>query len=158
MAQPKQAEWDLYKSIAEKIARDKRTIIGVMGSNKERGFSYTIGNQEKQLPELLIIGAWGEPIAVVLNEMSDMMISRKGPFLNGEEVSFGGQYPVRVFDAKDPLAKSAYCIQAGRFYDNEDYAIQQVVMCDKKGRWPDDLRCHKDFKVPLLKSAIILSS
>src|SRR5262249_28391186 len=74
------------KIIAQNIAKHKRHIVSVFPRCEEDGpgFAYTIGNQERALPELLIIGFWGNPIAGLLNELSNKMIERGRSFEGGE--------------------------------------------------------------------------
>ena len=145
------AHKEFFSHIANVIAKNKRQIIGVIPSKKELGFAYTIGNQEKGLPELLLIGNFdSESIAAILNQLSDRMLELKQPFVNESLHNLGGTLSVKLLDAL-PEAHVKYTIQAGQFYANEDYDVQQVVIPDQKGRWPDDPQCHKNFRVPLLR-------
>lgn len=141
-----------FTHIANMIKEHKRMIIGVPHTKKEIGFYYTIGNQEKRLPELLLLGNFnGEDAALVLNALSEKMIDEKRVFENGEEVSLGGAKGVLVWDAK-PTARDTHTVQAGQFYNDEDYTVQQIVVADPNGRWPNDPLCNKKWRVPLLNS------
>jgi len=143
---------DLFRSMANMIATSKRVTMAIAKSKKEPAFFYTIGNQEKQLPELLIIGNFNpNQMCVALNQLSDKML-QQGNFTDGEAVSLGGEYPLLIYRAAKE-AKEKYTIQAGQFYANEDYAVMQAVLPDKKGVYPPDPRCHKDFQVPVLRGA-----
>jgi hypothetical protein len=139
---------ELFKRFAENIARDKRQILSVQGTRKEPPFAYTIGNQEKLLPELLLFGNLGATeISSILNDLSEHMIYTKAPWPLGENV--WGDYHFYAYDG-GCVAKANYTYQAGQFYGNEDYKVLQIVLPDRKGRWPDEELCHKSFKVPIL--------
>jgi hypothetical protein len=143
---------DLFRSMANMIATSKRVTMAIAKSKKEPAFFYTIGNQEKQLPELLLIGNF-KPDATceLLNVLSDMMI-RAEVFKDGETVELGGEYPLLIYRASKD-AKEKYTVQAGQFYANEDYQVMQVVIPDKKGCYPPDPKCHKDYQVPVLRES-----
>jgi hypothetical protein len=141
---------ELFSAMAHMIALNKRATIAVAGTKKLPPFFYTIGNQEKQLPELLIIGNFKpDDMCGILNVVSDMMIG-VGAFGDGEKVELGGEYPLLIYRASKE-AKVKYTVQAGQFYNNEDYEVMQVVLPDLKGCYPPDPRCHKDFQVPVLR-------
>ena len=154
----KQVEHEaLFVIIANNIKTHKRQIIGVGASTKEPAFAYTIGNQEKGLPELLLIGNFHPNITHgILTTVSDSMIEQKASFKDGHLFNLGGTHSVKIIDAKDPKAKKDYTVQAGQFYANEDYLVQQVIIPDTNGNWPDDPGCNVKFKVPVLKSALLL--
>src|SRR5262245_35205528 len=140
--------------IARNIAKHKRQIVTVFPQRVEDGpgFTYTIGNQERGLPELLMIGFWGKPIAGLLNQLSDKLIERGGPFEEGEFVNLGAKYPVKIINA-DERAQRNYTFQCSHYYGHDDYAVQQVVGCDREGRYPDDPQCAAPYKVPILQPA-----
>jgi hypothetical protein len=64
----------------EIISKNKRVLENILGEPGSYAFSYTIGNREQGLPELLLIGT---NTGTYLRELSDLMIER-GPFLDGE--------------------------------------------------------------------------
>jgi len=102
------------------------------------------------LPELLLIGNFHhEKIGTILNDMSDKLLRRGKPFDNGELVNVGGSMSVTVWNAK-PAAREKYTIQAGQFYNGEDYQVQQVVVPDRNGRWPNNPKCDAAFRIPVL--------
>jgi hypothetical protein len=141
---------DLFRSMANMIAASKRVTVAIAKSKKEPAFFYTIGNQEKQLPELLIIGNFKpQDMCSILNALSDLMIEF-GMFSGS--VDLGGEYPLLIYRASKD-AKEKYTIKAGQFYANEDYEVMQVVMPDKKGCYPPDPKCHKDYQVPVLRES-----
>jgi hypothetical protein len=137
-----------FRRIAQNIATDGRQIISVMGTKKLPPFAYTIGNQEKLLPELLLIGNFSATeTQTVLNHFSNRMLMTKEPLPLGE-MAFAGKAFMIYYCG--PVAKSRYTFQAGQFYGNEDYKVQKIVVSDDRGRWPWDPLCHKAFKVPIV--------
>ena len=148
--------WEFYAKVGDVIAREKRQIISVKGGKHHFDFVYTIGNQEKNLPELLLIGDRSDHAVRLLILLSDKMIEQKGPFEDEEIVQVTSGLSVKLIDAKDPIAKMEYTVQAGIFYKCEDYKVQQVVVPDAAGKWPEEAECHADYKVPLLRNAIVM--
>lgn len=147
-----------YEAMAKTIATHERQILYVGRSLKEPAFAYTIGNQEKDLPELLMLGNFPPDAAcMVLNALSDFMIKHARCFDDGEETfALGGEAPVRIIDARDPIVKRSYTVQAGQFYKSEDYDVQQVIVPDKNKRWPEDPQCHLSCRVPVLRGPRII--
>lgn len=133
------------KRVKDSIEKSGRMVLNVFGETSNAdGFSYTIGNTEKGLPELLITGLF-EVGQSVLNDLSEMMIKRGRKFDHGEIVSLGGEHPVTLIDASDD-AKTECTIQVGRYYGDESYRLMQVVFCDPQGRFPWDERCMKPYR------------
>ncbi len=144
---------DLFSHMASTIAGNKRVTLAIAGTKKEPGFFYTIGNQEKQLPELLVIGNFqASDMCTLLNNLSDAMLKAGEAPKDGSEISLGGKYPLLIYLASKD-AKEKYTIQAGQFYGNEDYQVMQVVLPDQKGVYPPGPRCHKDYQVPVLRES-----
>jgi len=139
----------LFQQMANNIAKHGRQVISVMGSSKELGFSYTVGNQEKNLPELLLISNFDpNEIAPVLNSLSEVMIKSGKPIPQGECAAISA-VPIMIYPG-GTAAKAKYTVQAGQFYNDEEYDVLQLVFPDPKGLWPGDPKCHKDFQVPIL--------
>jgi hypothetical protein len=139
---------NFFANIAADIDRDKRSIVGVADSPP---FAYTIGNQARGLPELLIFCS--PAAAGLLNILSDLMIERGSAFADGELVNLGGKFPVKVVCA-DARAQDEFTIQAGQYFGTEDYDVQQVLAPDRSGRFPDEPHCAPPYgEVPLLKRA-----
>jgi len=145
-----------YIGIAQTIQDEGRSIITVGAEKKALAFAYTIGNATKGLPELLLIGNCDPKIAQsVLNKLSDQLLKANKPFVNGERVSIGGKYDLQVWNTTT-IAHSQYTIQASEFYQSKEYAVQQVVFPDPKGHYPTDKRCHKRYRVPVLRPTVDL--
>jgi hypothetical protein len=110
-------------------------------------FCYTIGNFEKNLPELLLI--FRPDLNDVLNIMSDIMIRQDRPFEHGELVDIGGKVPSMVIYA-DHRAKD-YTLQVTHYYGTPLYAVQQVLVPDPQGRYPHQPGCrHPYSRQPVL--------
>src|SRR5580765_882201 len=78
----------LFEHMAKTIGERKRVVLAIAGSKKEPGFSYTVGNQEKQLPELLIIGNFKpDDMCLLLNKLSDAMLEAGEAAKDGSEIS-----------------------------------------------------------------------
>jgi hypothetical protein len=100
------------------------------------------------LPELLLIG--GIAGADALNDLSQKMIERHAAFNDGELVKLGGKFPVKIVNA-DQRAQRDYTIQAGEHLGHEAYAVQQVLIPDRSGRYPSDPECAAPYSaVPVL--------
>jgi hypothetical protein len=140
----------ITRKIIGDIDRVGRSVLGVFGADEDDAppFSYTIGNALVGLPELLVIGLAGEG---PLNHMSDLMIKNGRPFAEGELVDLGGPVPVKVITA-DERAKENYTIQVARFVGRSDYVVQQVIIPDRRGRFPGDPKCDQPYSLfPVLR-------
>src|SRR5262245_12591297 len=111
------------RKTADDIEKHGRTVIGVFpvkGSKDpiNEAFIYSIGNAERGLPELLVVGSF--EMGFVVNRLSEIMIERGGKFEDGELVSLGGEHSVCVVDAADSV-KANYTVQATNWHGSEDY-------------------------------------
>jgi hypothetical protein len=141
-----------YLTIAAKIKSHDRMILGVGPDGRLPPFFYTIGNHLHGLPELLIIGPFNPDACTgILNTLSRQMAERQGKFVNGELANMGGEHSLQVWDAT-PVAKLQYTLQATEYFGHKDYAVQQCVLPDPKGRYPGDKRVHRIYKVPVLRA------
>jgi hypothetical protein len=146
---------DFYRNIAADIERCKRSVLGVAPCADDPDdtlpFSYTIGNQLRGLPELLIVCPLEAGLGA-LNILSDLMIERGRAFDDGELVGIGGKLPVKVICA-DQRARDEFTVQAGQFFGTEDYDVQQVLAPDRSGRFPGEPDCDPPYRdVPVLKA------
>lgn len=154
----KRSTYDFYGKMAQTIADEKRQLIAVSGDKKGKPFTYTIGNQEKGYPELLLIGIADDQSGHLLNLLSDRMLEQRRPYHDGELVTLeGAKFALQIWEATK-VAHVQYTVQAGQFYGAEDYRVQQVVVPDDKGRFPTDPVCHRKYRVPVLRkvSSLIL--
>jgi hypothetical protein len=128
--------------IAADLKQYKRAIVGVRAEDARPAFCYTIGNWWRGLPELLVIGVINSSM---LHFVSEMMIKREHAFADGELVDLGGQYPGKIIHADDPRAKRDFTVQAGQFLATEDYEVQQLLVPDRTGRFPDEPGCQPPY-------------
>jgi len=118
-------------------------------------FVYTIGNHERGLPELLLIGFAEPGFLDILNRLSEIQRERNIAFCHGELVDLGGTYPVRIVDA-GAVGREEYAVQVSVFYGTDDYQIRQVLICDLAGRFPDDPGCDAAYRSQPVLSARLL--
>ena len=134
----------LCKDIENDVRQSGRSVLCIGAEENLLPFAYTIGNALKGLPELLIIGTIkGE----LLNDLSEKMLDRGDAFDDGELVSLGGKFPVKIITADDGRAQRDFTIQAGQYLGREDYAVQQVLVCDRSGHYPDDPQCQAPYSL-----------
>lgn len=144
----------LHESTRVNISEYGQAIIGVGRGDTSPPFVYSIGNHEKGLPELLLIGGFHGPYVTVVNLIGSIMRDRGTKFTNGEIVDFKAKYPVKLIDASE-LAKTEYTVQAGQYYETEDYDVMQILLADPMGVFPDDPACAEAFRVPVLLKPIV---
>lgn len=141
-----------YVKMANTIKAHGRQVLAIDSEGKAPPFFYTIGNHVKGLPELLLIGPWAPELGCkALNILSEQMLERNHGFANGELANIGGEHSMQIWDAT-LVAKLQYTIQASEYFGTQDYAVQQVVIPDPKGRFPGDKRVHRHYRVPVLRA------
>lgn len=131
----------------ENIKKHGQHLIGVFPVDEaDQWFIYTIGNFEKGYAELLCVGIPAEKtLAWALNTLHKLRKERGASFANGELVDLGGRYPVKIIDAVAPATKQDYTLQVSAYYDRDDYKVQQVILCDPKGKWPGEKGCQEPY-------------
>lgn len=141
--------WDLSFHISVLLSRFPRAVLCINDIEGGPTHHYTVGNQRKGLPELLLIGnlAGAEGI---LHILSDKLLELNKPFGHGDRIILPSGSLVQMWDTCD-TAKSDYTFQAGQYFETDDYTVQQVVFSDPSGRFPEDPECHPICKVPVLK-------
>jgi hypothetical protein len=150
-----------YKDIRDTIKSEGRMVIGVFPTEKAElpfAFSYTIGNQAKELPELLVIGS---ARGTYLNEMSERMIKQGKAFDHGEVIETSAlmnapaskKYRIKIINATHE-AHENYTIQAGVYFGTQDYKVQQIILSDEEGRLPNEVGCAPGYAaIPILAAA-----
>jgi len=152
---------EFQAGIGTNIAIYGRQIIGVFPTENDPpdtpSFYYTIGHREKGIPDLLMIVPNIPPESAhrVLTAVAELQSSRYfpnpgQPFEEGELVSIGGKFPVKIVQP-DARARSEYTIQAGQFYGTEEYPVLQVLLCDYSGMFPDEPGCQPPWNIPVLR-------
>ena len=142
---------EIRRRTAAHIERAGRTVVGVFPTEEDPGvpFAYTIGNHLKGLPELLVIRTTE---AGFLNTLSHLMIAAGHGFEDGETVRMlGSKASVKLIHA-NAAAREEYTIQAGEHFGHQNYSVMQVLISDKKGRFPGDEGCEEPYaSVPVLR-------
>jgi hypothetical protein len=140
---------NLSDNIADAIAHHGQFLMGVFPTKSDPGlpFIYTIGNALLGLPELLLIGPFPpETTGGILNQLGEAMRESCQP--PADEVSVGGAFPVRCRWA-GLGARLEYTLQAGRWLGHDEYAVRQVLFCDRAGIFPGEPGIEPIFDVPL---------
>lgn len=148
-----------YLEIGKTIKESGRQIIGIGPEKKKPGFYYTIGNHLKSAPEFLMIGNI-EPVMaqMIMNMISDLAIRQKGSFASGHKFRLHKQgHPVQIWNTTI-VAKLEYTRQATEYFQHGDYAVQQIVLPDEKGRFPGEHNCSTKYRVPVLKATTEIMS
>lgn len=135
-----------YKLVKQNIKKAGQHLQMVLPSEYPPSppFVYTIGNRGHDLPELLIVGFCEPVFGSILNDLGERMRKSGRAYDNGELVSLGGAYPVKIIDVPTK-ANEQFAVQVGRFYQTGDFRLQQVVLCDPKGHFPGDAGCSAPF-------------
>jgi hypothetical protein len=135
--------------ISDHVARHGQHIVQVLltvdDPDDALPFVYTIGNHERGLPELLIIGNADDDDMWTLNFLGDLQRNRGKHFQHDELVSLGGTLPVKLVDA-GRVGREQYAVQVGVYYGTEDFGVMQVLICDPAGRYPDDPECEEVYR------------
>ena len=116
-------------------------------------FTYTIGNHERGLPEILLIG-WCDDIAVrIVNILSRMQRDRKKGFQEGELVDYGAKCLARMIDGGSKGC-AEYAFGVGTYYRVKAFEIRQVLLPDHEGRYPGEPGCLSPYSLQPLLSAL----
>jgi hypothetical protein len=133
----------MMENIHKNIEKNGHCIVSV--PDDALPFSYTIGNHDVDLPELLFLDlTYSESNAkTILNRLAHIMRKeRRAAFRHGELVSLGGKFPVKIVDTS---ADAKHALFAGVYYGTQHYRVQQVVLCDQEGRFPGDPKCEDPY-------------
>lgn len=132
-------------------------IINVFTEADERGkcvlhlwFHYTVGNHGVGLPEILAIGG-DQRMSRPLTDVTKNMRERGVAFANGELVNLGGKYPVKMINVNCPEVYDLYTCAVSGYYNTESYSVQQMLVPDRDGRYPDDPQCAEPFALGRLR-------
>lgn len=134
------------RAVRQNIKSFGQHLFQVFGDGPDPGFTYTIGNTDRGLPELLLIGDFSSHIAAgLLNELGAKMREDGKPPATGL-VAISWSIPVKVRQA-GPLARSRYTIQVSEYLGHDRYSVLQVMVCDENGRYPGDAGCAPRYDV-----------
>jgi hypothetical protein len=137
----------MFKWLKKQIRQDGFGILTVFPTAGEvitEWFHYTIGNHGAGLPEILVIGG-DQRMTGPLTDVAKIMRKRGTAFANGELVSLGGKYPVKIVSVSCPEVYDLYTCQVARHYNTENYAVQQMLTPDREGRYADDPQCAEPY-------------
>lgn len=147
-------EWLRYREIIRtNIAGRGRSIQSVgdtEGDAPGQSFSYTIGNYELGLPELLIVDT--TKFGDVLNRLSEIQRDRGSAFEHEELISIGGKFPFRIIDTGE-IGLKQYAYFARHYYGSDTIEVRQVLIPDTRGRWPDTPGCDTPYRNQPILSA-----
>ncbi|MGH6939392.1 DUF4262 domain-containing protein [Hypericibacter sp.] len=118
-----------------------------------RAFIYTIGNHERGLPELLLIGPLQSYSAHIVNLLGEIQRQRGRPFDHNELVDYGARLPARLVNA-GRLGREEYAIQVGVFYGSEEFQVRQIIFSDAAGHFPEHPGCDAEHKSQIVLSPL----
>lgn len=134
------------REVKQNIDAFGQHLFQVFGDASEPGFTYTIGNADRGLPELLLIGDFPSRISVeLLNELGAKMRETGKPLPTGM-VDIGWSIPIKIREA-GPRARSHYTIQVDQYLGHARYTVLQVMVCDENRNYPGDPGCHARYDV-----------
>jgi Domain of unknown function (DUF4262) len=124
------------------IANHGQSVVGVMAGTSS--FYYTVGRHQRGLPELILMMPLEPTSARDLLNVLDRQMPVRVP--DGSLISLGGDHPVEIADVGPGIAQLAYTFVASRINGTEDYAVQQIILCDPAGRFPPDAAAPYSFQ------------
>jgi len=136
----------LIRRIKRDIPKYGQSVVYVTAAEPgDRNFAYTVGRAKRHLPELLVVADLDPAqVTAMLNHM-DRLLPTAVP--SGTQLDLGGRFPVLLIDATDPATRDDYVCIADSLYPG--CAVQQIVLCDRKGAYPPDCEAPFDAQ-PLL--------
>lgn len=133
----------LGHQVRQNIVNSGVNVWNIFGSDKTPTFTYTTGLAERNLPEFLMVGFAPESAHWIIMQAVNIVKERGRRFEHGE-VYLVDDDPVKALvflDARDSV-KDDYTLQTGQYYQTEDYEVQQIMLPDKEGRFPNDPACE----------------
>lgn len=129
------------------IDRTGQHIFGIFGGPGDGdGWFYTIGNANRGLPELLLIGSFPPALGNrILNDLGTLMRERGVSFDEGL-LDIDWSFPFKIRKAGGDV-RDRFTIQAGQYLGHENYEVLQVMICDRNGKYPGDAGCDPNFDV-----------
>jgi len=152
MAKLSKAQKKYLKQLKKDIKNHGRRVTCVMGDETSTGFTYSVGNTLKGIPEMISFYPSFENAADVINTLSEMMIHDEIDLSN--DISFVDdilpsevQVEVRRIDHNSiqyEKLKDDYMCAVKLLTRKPD--IIQVVIPDPNGLYPDHHKCMKQVK------------
>ena len=122
--------------------------VGRIERDTTEPFHYTVGRHSRGLPELLMTALTNPESGMLILNALDRAMPKTLP--SGSKVDIGGTFPLMIINATNDIVKREYTLIASRYYDSDDYQVQQVVYPDKNGIFPNDPRCVKPYSAQVL--------
>jgi hypothetical protein len=133
--------------IQGKISKFGHCLVGVMG---EPMYMYTVGLSPANAELIMFANLHPPRFADVMNHLASL-----SPFRHNQTVPCGGQYPFKVIDADYSITSSEYTLMV-EHYRPSPYRVQQVLVCDLNGVYPDDPSCESPYNsVPILRRRLM---
>lgn len=110
-------------------------VLGVGGGPDTPTFSYTIGLSEKFGFELIAIGLNPQTAHAILNHVAQTLGAGEAMELGKPDERFAN-LPV-IFRECDTAKVREWAVQAFEHYE-KDVPFRQLVLCDRKGLFPED--------------------
>ena len=111
-------------------------------------FMFTIGNTERNIPELIVFGTHEQ---VLCNRASDMMekIMREDGtvFKGGDTLSIGSRHPLQIVDVTYHPDVENYTPELLSYYKKHTYKLFQLLVPDHHGRYPGDPECERPYSL-----------
>lgn len=130
------AQRKMARRIEKDIKKHGLSVVYVFGEDDDPSFHYTVGRTLRDLPELLIAAPLAPVVGMQMLNALNRAMPRAVP--SGSKVNLGGLYPMLVLDVTDDIVAEEFTCFASRFYGEDGYRVQQVVCCDKNGKFPPD--------------------
>lgn len=126
---------DLLAKTMKDIERDGWTTISVFAEDDTPPFAYSIGFQEHDHPEVIVIGL----TPVIAHQIIGGLYDR----VAAGETFADGQRDSRVLDGYDVMFREMPpdgrpLNMARRYYGVDDLPALQIVWPDREGRFPDE--------------------
>lgn len=149
-----------FRTLIQKhIDKSGQHLIAVFdagpGNHVPFPFVYTIGNHAKGWPELLILcpgNGWLDNMGQILNRTHWLVKERGAPYQSGDifKLHPASTCPLKVREV-GAYAKAEYCVQAGQWWQTQDYRLQQLLIPDTAGKFPDEEGCMEEWaRIPVL--------
>jgi len=132
----------IIRRVQNDIAKHGQSVVSIP-DGEPIPFHYTVGRAGRGLPELLMIAPINPEAGMHMMNYLDKKMPVTMP--NGSSVDLGGTYPVLVIDVTDiETVQDQYTCIASTLY-GDAYRVQQIMLCDKEGRFPFDPACSRPY-------------
>lgn len=135
----------LLRAIKKDIDRCGQGVVAVVDGEGTPSHAYTIGNANRGLPEILVLGAFmPQRSHIILAQIGHEM--RKAGKPPETYIDLGRTYPIKTHVA-GPGAKP-YTAMVGEYLGHDDYTVMQLLFADPLGLYPGETDCDPRYDVP----------